>query len=117
MRSNYSPVLRRVVLRSAAAILTFTFCCTAQAATVQVQIELGSDSHFTPKFLTIHAGDTVQWVWADGKDHSVVSGNGDTGAADGIFNSGVHSKPFTFSFTFPNVGSFPYFCGVHRNLN
>jgi plastocyanin len=117
MKPNYSPLLRRGALRSAAAILIFALCNTAQAATVQVQIALSSDSHFTPKFLTIHAGDTVQWVWADGKDHSVVSGNGNTGAADGIFNSGVHSKPFTYSFTFPSVGSFPYFCGVHRHLN
>jgi plastocyanin len=90
---------------------------TAQAATVQVQIALGNDSHFTPKILTIHPGDTVQWVWSDHQDHSVVSGNGNTGAADGVFNSGVHSKPFTYSHTFPNEGDFPYFCGVHRHLN
>ena len=36
---------------------------------------------------------------------------------DGIFNSGIHKAPFTYSFTFPNVGNFPYYCGVHYLLN
>ena len=89
----------------------------AQAATVQVNITLSGDSHFEPKFLTIHAGDTVQWVWGDAKQHSVISGDGNTGTPDGIFNSGVHQMPFTYSHTFPNVGSFRYYCGVHRHLN
>jgi plastocyanin len=119
--SGPTPNLRKLILATLFfATLTLLLLLsgnTAEAATVQVQIALAGDSHFTPKFLTIHPGDTVQWVWADNKDHSVVSGNGNTGKADGVFNSGVHNKPFSYSFTFPNVGSFPYFCGVHRGLN
>ncbi len=115
--TNVRKLIRGTLLLAALILLLLLSGNTAQAATIQVQIELGSDSHFTPKVLTIHPGDTVQWVWADGKDHSVVSGNGNTGAADGLFNSGVHSKPFAYSHTFPSVGSFPYFCGVHRLLN
>lgn len=89
----------------------------AHAATVQVQVALADGSHFTPKFLTIEAGDTVQWVWGDTKEHSVTSGDGNTGIPNGIFDSGIHPGPFTYSHTFPNVGSFPYYCGVHRRLN
>jgi plastocyanin len=89
----------------------------AQAATVQVSIVEGDQSHFTPKVLTIHPGDTVEWIWSDSKKHSVVSGDGNTGTADGIFNSGIHQAPYTYSVTFPNIGSFPYFCGVHYLLN
>jgi plastocyanin len=89
----------------------------AHAATVQVQVALADGSHFTPKFLTIEAGDTVQWVWGDTKEHSVTSGDGNTGIPNGIFDSGIHPGPFTYSHTFPDVGSFPYYCGVHRRLN
>ncbi len=116
---NKGGILKRLggPLRVAASILTFLFSYTAQSATYQVQVALSGDSHFIPRYLTIHAGDTVQWVWADNNDHSVVSGDGNTGQADGIFNSGVHRAPFTYSHTFPTVGSFPYFCGVHYPLN
>src|SRR5690349_692651 len=72
----------------------------ADAATVQVQVALADDSHFLPKFLTIEAGDTVQWVWGDTKEHSVTSGDGNTGVPNGIFDSGIHSGPFTYSHTF-----------------
>ena len=90
---------------------------TTQAETVQVTIFQTDSSHFNPKTLTIHPGDTVEWIWSDSHNHEVVSGNGDTGQADGIFNSGVHQAPYKYSVTFPNVGSFPYFCGVHYRLN
>ena len=88
----------------------------AQAETVQVTVQ-EDDPHFDPKYVTIHPGDTVQWIWNDNKSHAVVSGNGDTGHGNGIFDSGVHTRPFSYSFTFQNVGNYPYFCGVHYPLN
>jgi plastocyanin len=88
----------------------------AQAATVQVQISLGDDSHFIPKFLTIHVGDTVQWVWADGKNHSVISGSGNTGTPDGSLIR-VHQMPFSLFPYLPKCRELPYYCGVHRRLN
>jgi plastocyanin len=64
---------------------------------------------------TIHVGDTVQWVWVNGF-HSTTSGTC-SGACtpDGVWNSGAGSG-MTFSHTFTQAGTFPYFCMVHQAL-
>lgn len=61
---------------------------------------------------TIHAGNSVHWVWQSGF-HSVTSGSC-SGACtpDGMFDSGQGSG-MTFDHTFPAAGNFPYFCTVH----
>ncbi|MGI8567895.1 MAG: multicopper oxidase domain-containing protein [Methylocella sp.] len=63
---------------------------------------------FFPKTLMVSAGQTVTWNW-EGDNHSTTS---DTG----VWNSGVHNKPFTFTRTFTAADSgktFPYFCSIH----
>jgi plastocyanin len=119
LNSKLNPVhLNRIALWFVVALaLTFILSYKADGATIQVRITLGDDAHFTPKLITIHAGDTVQWIWGDANDHSVVSGNGNGLRPDGRFNSGVHRAPFTYSVNFPQSGSFPYYCGVHAHLN
>jgi plastocyanin len=79
------------------------------AATIQVDVGNGSPS-FSPEDVTIHAGDTVQWNWGE-QTHSVTSGS--NGVADGLFDTGNHPSPFTFSFTFTNPGKYDYFCRIH----
>jgi len=77
---------------------------------------------------TIHVGDTVQWSWSD-STHGVVSGtctgSGGGGGygggyggcnSDGKFSSGVKAGPATFSFTFTQAGSYPYFCAIHEQM-
>jgi plastocyanin len=64
---------------------------------------MGSIS-FSPSEITINHGDTVNWVWFG--FHSTTS---DTG----IWDSGQHSPPHTFSLTFDTPGTFPYHCTVH----
>jgi plastocyanin len=78
---------------------------------------------------TIHVGDTVQWSWS-GSTHGVVSGtctgNGGGGGgygatyggctSDGKFSSGVKAGPATFSFTFTQAGSYPYYCAIHEQM-
>lgn|GEM_PF-4960862 len=81
----------------------------AKAATVQVQVAANGLT-FTPQNVTINVGDTVEWVWV-GSGHSTTSGT--PGNPDGIWDSGVHNAPFTFSFTFTTPGTFPYFCTPH----
>jgi trimeric autotransporter adhesin len=84
----------------------------ATATTVTVQVAPGGDLSFSPGSVSIQPGDTVTWVWASaGMLHSVTSGV--NCASDGRFNSGLHGFPFTFSFTFPNAGTFPYHCIPH----
>jgi PKD repeat protein len=70
---------------------------------------------------TIHVGDTVQWNWG-GSPHSATSGTCQPGGgyyggggctADGVWDSGVHSAPYSFSRTFDQAGNFPYYCAIH----
>ena len=66
---------------------------------------------------TIHAGDTVHWVWVSGT-HSTTSGTcPPTGecTGDGIWDSGITSGA-TFDHTFPTAGTFTYFCRVHEGM-
>jgi plastocyanin len=64
---------------------------------------------------TIAVGTTVQWVWVSGF-HSTTSGTC-SGACtpDGQWDSGTGSG-MTFSHTFNQAGTFPYFCQVHGSL-
>jgi plastocyanin len=72
----------------------------------------GGTPMFFPDAVTIHPGDTIRWTWQDAEFvHTVTSGTG--GVFDGLFNAGSHNAPFEFSYTFPNVGIFDYFCGPH----
>ncbi len=117
-RNNADVRLRRGAsfrLRVCCALLSLIATgVIAQAATVFVNV--GGDSPlFTPANITVAPGDTVSWVWQSvGFNHSVTSGG--NGNPDGLFDSGVQKDPFTFSFTFPNEGTFPYFCRPHLSM-
>jgi len=104
---------------------------SAQTRTVSVPsgvISWVDDSSHTSE-TTIHVGDTVQWTWS-GSAHAVVSGTCTSGGGggggygygggdctpDGRFSSGSHSGPFTYSYTFTQAGSYPYYCGVHQSM-
>ena len=64
---------------------------------------------------TIHAGETVQWIWVSGT-HSTTSGSCPLGCvANGLWDSGVLSSG-SFQHTFPTTGTFPYFCLVHGTM-
>jgi plastocyanin len=71
-----------------------------------VTVHAGS-YYYKPASVTIKVGDTVQWIW-DGGTHSVTSGASCT--ADGKFDSGNHSAPYTYKRTFTEAGTFNYFC-------
>ncbi len=62
---------------------------------------------FIPNTITIPRGGTVQWKNTDAVNHTVTSGA--PGAPTNIFQSGTLTPNQTFSFTFPNAGTFPYF--------
>jgi len=57
---------------------------------------------------TINMGDTVEWVWDQGF-HSVAPVKGSI--VD--FDSGDHAPPYTFDYTFTQVGKITFFCDVH----
>ena len=66
------------------------------------------DDAFNPDPVTIHLGDTVEWVW-DGGPHSTTSVKGEAESWD----SGLHNVGFTFDHTFTHAGSFAYYCTLH----
>jgi plastocyanin len=111
---------------------------SAQTRTVTVPAGVISwmDDQSHTSDTTVHVGDTVQWTWSDSA-HGVVSGtcsgtggggggyvgggNGTYGygqdcTPDGLFSSGTHSGPFTYSYTFTQAGTYPYYCGVHQSM-
>jgi len=116
-----APVCRRLSLLVMAAILS-GLPAAAVAATRAVHIGLGGskfvDEVSNTSTSTIAVGDTVQWTWTAGF-HSTTSGTcAATCTADGKWDSGSHSSPFTFSHTatFATVGTYHYFCSVHGTM-
>lgn len=95
-------------------LASLLFATSAMGATAYVGV--GGDAPvFTPPTVTIAPGDTVIWTWGSiGFNHSVTSGTG--GTPDGLFDSGIHKDPYSFSFTFPNPGTFNYYCIPHRAM-
>jgi plastocyanin len=106
--------LSRRLCLSWLATLVLAASGTAMAVTVYVDVG-GGGIFFVPDSVTIQRGDTVEWDWNDPIiAHTVTSGA--NGMSDGLFSSGFHTAPATFSFTFPNAGTFPYFCAPHYSM-
>ena len=74
---------------------------------------------FKPDALTVDAGSTVTWRQNDAGAHTITSGTVTQGGAgvtpnpDGRFDSGSVEPGSTFTFTFAEIGTFPYFCALH----
>jgi plastocyanin len=64
------------------------------------------DSVFQPAQITIPAGTTVVWTQNSFLPHTVT-------ADDGSFNSGTMGNGDTFSHTFNEPGTYPYYCAFH----
>jgi plastocyanin len=113
------PASRKFVWKSCRCYALFALVLLSATGAVggaTVQVGVGNDSpSFSPRAVSIQVGDTVQWNWGEpGFNHTVTSGS--NGTASGLFESGLHQSPFTFSFTFPNAGTFDYFCKVHFSM-
>jgi plastocyanin len=72
-----------------------------QVVTVEMQ-----DFQFAPKTITIAAGTTVNWPNPGAAPHTTTS---DTG----LWDSGQKAPGESFSFTFSQAGTFPYYCTLH----
>jgi plastocyanin len=70
-----------------------------------------SNFAFAPATLTVAAGTTVTWTNKDEEPHTVVSSDGST------FHSPGLDTGKTFSFTFPNAGTFDYICSIHPMMH
>jgi plastocyanin len=64
------------------------------------------DSSYRLKVINISVGTTVTWIYDGGLPHTVT-------AEDGAFESGTMGEGDTFTFTFEEAGTFPYYCQFH----
>ena len=64
---------------------------------------------FGPAELKVPVGTTVKWTNRDDIPHTVVS-------TDKVFKSKVLDTDETFSFTFSEAGTYPYFCSIHPKM-
>ena len=70
---------------------------------------------FTLEELVVRVGSTVTWTNQDRARRTITSGS--RGNLTGIFDSEILNSGDTFSLVFDEVGSFPYFCRIHPNLD
>ena len=97
-------LFKRSTRAVAVLFLAIPAICNAQTTHV-VQV---TDFAFTPKDITIQAGDTVRWENAPGgAGHNVI-------AEDLSFASGAVTSSWTYEHEFTEGGSFPYYCQPHR---
>jgi hypothetical protein len=76
-----------------------------------------TDSSNGTNVTIVAPGTTVQWVRLDGFDYSVTSGTGCGDPQMGVmFNGFLGLSAVTYSHTFTNVGTYPYFCMIHESL-
>ncbi len=74
------------------------------------QIE-SSIQNFMLEELTVEVGAIIDWANLDSASHTTTAGS--PGNVTGQWDSGSLSQGDSFSFTFDEVGVFPYFCEVH----
>ena len=78
----------------------------AQITATETNVVINSFA-FSPKVITIKAGEKVTWINQDEAPHVVKSLG---------FNSESLNKGDKFEFTFTKVGTFDYTCGVHQSM-
>ncbi len=74
-----------------------------------------AEDAYSPNEITVEVGTTVTWTNNDATLHTVSSGTvADlVGTMDGVFDSGFLAEGESWSYTFDEVGEFPYFCQPH----
>ena len=67
---------------------------------------------FQPARLSVQVGTTVTWTNEEDSLHTVTAGAPDD--RSGLFDSGEFDTGKTFEFTFPDTGTYTYFCDRHE---
>lgn len=89
--------------------LVVSACGTGSASTPESlpdQSVLVVDSSFEAQEISIKVGTTIVWTHEGNFPHTVT-------ADDGSFDSGNLESGNTFSITYDEVGTFPYYCSYH----
>jgi plastocyanin len=99
--------MKRLLIASLAGVAALLCATVAGAAATTVQI---TKNGFTPKSITVNAGDTVTWHNADSHTHQVVADNG-------AFASPALAAGASWSYTAAKSGKFNYrdaYATTHR---
>ena len=112
----------KLLLSAVAALLVLTASSSA-APKHHTLVAVPGEDRFTPFALTIHVGDTVDWMNDDTDDHTLVSDNAvnQIGPVVDVLlpgtdsNGGVPLPPF--SITFHDAGQWVYYCKFHSHLD
>jgi plastocyanin len=102
----------RFAVPLAALTLALTMAAPALAATHGVT---AVDYNFSPKTITIRAGDTVLWTNHGNSNHTVTADSGSFDSSPGCpqsMASCLHPGS-SFSHTYGAPGTFPYHCKIH----
>jgi plastocyanin len=98
---------RSVVASVAAMALVVALASTAVATQFAAKIV---GFAFAPSTVTIHVGDSIEWVNGDSVGHTVT-------ADDASFDTGTIAGGTKASLTFDTVGTFPYHCSIHSSMH
>ena len=91
--------------------LTLAVALPLFGATVFVDLPIGVN-YFKPRSVVINVGDTVTWRNPTGGGfHGVQSDDNTT------FSQATQNGPWTYSFTFTQAGTYPYYCQIHGAIN
>src|SRR5436190_3675993 len=91
--------------------LLLVFCSTSAVNATNVTVSM-VNFQFSPKDITINAGDTVTWVNQDFTFHDTTSGT--NGVPSGLWHSPLFGNGGSFAFTFNVPGGFyGYYCTPH----
>lgn len=106
-------IMRRSTMLILSLMLFMIGVPVSSRAAQTVDVSMGN-FFFSPSDITINAGDTVRWTNPTGTLHTTTSGPGCTHNTTGVvWDSGTLSRGDTFSFTFDQPGTYPYFCIFH----
>lgn len=88
--------------------LTILFIAPQVSAAAEVTVVMGT-STYSPKNITITAGDTITWVNNSPMSHTV-------SADSNLFDSGIIQTGQSFSAKFTSPGTYPYYCKLHGGV-
>ena len=108
-------VVRAAAALAAAFLLVFAGCSDNDIADRDAAPAPGEVvsvlTDVTLEHLTVAPGTTVTWTNEDAQYHTITSGTReDVGR---LWDSGTLKRGMSFSFTFRNAGTYPYFCTLH----
>lgn len=85
---------------------------TARAAST-FTVDMTSSYTFSPQFMTISVGDSVQWHNTAGFPHTTTANSSDPAVWDYTVASGATSPVVTFN----TAGTYNYICSIHFGFN